>query len=178
MPLQDTSASIVSMKLDEFRGRFPPHAPRRAPANEDELRRLEESDGVRLVGAPPLDVPEEYRRVPEHSGDNACHLWVFHGEEIPHILEHAPVAEALESGVVKHTNLTGGKKASCGGELWLDPIDDDKLYVNGCSGRYGPRTPVQLGAAVEVFEQLGYKVKSFGWDDEANAPERVLWPSK
>jgi hypothetical protein len=131
---------------------------------------------VRIVHAPPLDASEDARKVPKRSGDDACHLWVFGEQSIPYILEHAPVAETLDSRRVKHTNLTGGQRASCAGELWIDPTDDDKLYVNGCSGRYGPQTPAQLDAAVEVFEQLGYQVESFGWDHDTGAPERVFWP--
>jgi len=38
------------------------------------------------------------------------------------------------SGVVKHTNRTGGGTASRGGELWFDPNRDTMIYLNGCSG--------------------------------------------
>ena len=80
----------------------------------------------------------------------------------------------LASGKVKHTNLTGGQPASCGGELWFEAPYAKRLYVNGCSGRYGPQTAQQLEDAISVFRGLGYEVISFEWDTEANQPAKVL----
>lgn len=61
-----------------------------------------------------------------------------------------------------------------GGELWVDPVDHCYLYINGCSGRYGPRTEKQLEDSVEVFRQLCFKVESFGWDEDVDKPARFL----
>ena len=104
----------------------------------------------------------------------ATRMQVFLETSIPAILELAVVSPALESGRAKHTNLTGGGKAACGGELWVDPVDHSKLYVNGGSGRYGPTTPVQLDDAIGVFRTRGYEVVSFGWSEENDEPARVL----
>ncbi len=149
--------------------------PRRKSANKDEVRKLGKRDGVMIIQGPPVAANESNRKVPKKQGDPGCHLWVFDSQAIPYIFERAPVADTLESGVVKHTNLTGGGDASCAGELWVDPADDNLIYINGCSGRYGPRTREQMDCTVEVFDQLGHKVRSFGWDDDANMPEKVLW---
>ena len=89
--------------------------------------------------------------------------------DLPVILEAAPNVQPppLQSGVAKHTNLTGGAPASCGGELWLDTVSPDLLHVNGGSGRYwrrnDPRGPSKLADAVRVFEGLGFRVISAGW---------------
>lgn len=159
--------------LEEFVNRYPPHPPKRQPANEDEIRPLSAADGVIAVEQAPVSVT---RRAHPHdsAAGQATHLWVFLERSIPAILELAVVSPPLESGRAKHTNLTGGGKAACGGELWVDPVDPSKLYVNGGSGRYGPATPSQLEDAVAVFRKGGYQVVSFGWSDENDAPARVL----
>ena len=117
------------------------------------------------------------RASPESSTDarQGKHLWVFFESAIPYVLEAAPKASpALTSGVGKHTNLTGGAPASSGGELWVDPASANLIYVNGASGRYGPTSPAALEDAVAVFHGRGFEVVSFGWDDDAGKPARVL----
>jgi hypothetical protein len=109
---------------------------------------------------------------PEKKGDPGCHLWVIDASGVPYILERAPVAPALAGGRVKHTNITGGGPAACGGELWFET--PTRLYVNGCSGRYGPAAPKQLDDAAEVFRDMGYEVISFGWDPATDRPAMVL----
>jgi hypothetical protein len=169
----------VTLQLDmdilQFEATYPPQPPRRAPSNESELRRLSKEDGVFVVLGPPPDTDVRIKPKRRDHGREGRHLWVLVASAIPCILESAPnVAPPLESGVAKHTNLTGGDPASCGGELWVDPIEEDKLYVNGASGRYGPLTSQQLDDAVSVFEGLGFRAVSFGWDDDVNLPARVL----
>lgn len=157
--------------LPAFMQKYPPAPPRRSPANEDELRLLGPRDGVLDLDRAPAATPVKGR--PDEIA--ARHLWVIWGEGLPYLHELAPqVQRPLESGVAKHTNLTGGAPASSGGELWVDPLDDSKLYVNGASGRYGPRTPQQLEDAVALMRGLGFSVQSFGWDYDVDLPARVL----
>lgn len=158
------------MDLGTFLTRYPPALPRRAHANDDELRLLAEADGVLALDVAPA--------APSTTGDpsdlSARHLWVIWPAGVPYILERAPaVSPPLQSGVAKHSNLTGGGAASCGGELWVDPVDPSKLYVNGASGRYGPKTPQQLVDAVVLIRDRGFQVESFGWDADTNLPARV-----
>ena len=160
------------MNLSAFIERHPPHSTRRPPANPDEHRLLGSSDGVRQIRTPPA-IAEE-RHVPSRQGDVGCHLWVINEDGIPYILERAAIANSLQSGVVYHTNLTGGGPASSGGELWVDPGDDAKLYINGCSGRYGPETEEELDDAASVFMNLDFSVQSFGWDRDAGLPAKVF----
>jgi hypothetical protein len=157
----------------EFVRKYGAREPQRPPVNNDELRLLSEADGVRELSPPPIAVEEQ--KVPEMKGDPGCHLWVFTSSaRCPFINEHAVVTPPLESGCVKHTNLTGGAPACCGGELWFDPADETLVYVNGCSGRYGPQSAAELEDAVSAIFSLGYKAASFGWDAQANRPAMVL----
>lgn len=163
------------LTLEEFMLQYPPKPPKKAHANADEIRLLGASDGVILVGFTPLETAR--RSHPNSKGaDLARHLWVFFPTQsaptIPSIGERTLVTPPLESGKVKHSNLTGGGKASCGGELWVDPTDARKLYVNGASGRYGPDSERELTDAVSVFSGLGFETVSFGWDDVG--PARFL----
>jgi len=161
------------MELNEFLEKYPPHDPYRLPGHPDEQRLLRAEDGVHALVTPPASC--DRRAVPAEEPDEGRHLWVFWPAGIPYVEELAPrVAPALVNGKAKHTNLTGGSKASCGGELWVDPVEADRLYVNGCSGRYGPRTREQLEEAVEVFRSQGFRPESFGWDDDANRPARFM----
>jgi hypothetical protein len=166
---------IVVMNLEEFCAKYPPHLPRRAADDPSELRLLTEAEGVRQLESPPAETT--VLASPRQSPDvrYGRHLWVFREAVVPYILEAAPMASpALASGVAKHTNLTGGLPASCGGEMWIDPADERLLYVNGASGRYGPQTPQQLTDAVSVFHSRGFEVVSFGWDEDVNKPARIL----
>jgi len=60
----------------------------------------------------------------------------------------------LECECAKHTNLTGGAPACCGG--------------------YPPRTRVELADAIDVFQSFGFEVVSAGWDDDNDRPERTF----
>ena len=53
-----------------------------------------------------------------------------------------------------HSNLTGGKKAYQGGELWF--LNDDSIVINFYSGRYGAETEEQKRAVVNYFYSVGY----------------------
>ena len=127
MPDLNFCPSIFSMNLGEFNKLHPLHPPLRPSSNTDECRQLGESDGVRTIVGPVVSAPDADRNVPEQKGDPGCHLWVFDSSSIPFICERAPVADSLKSGEVKHTNLTCGGDASCGGELWVDPADENRI---------------------------------------------------
>jgi hypothetical protein len=160
------------MNVEAFLDKYPSQEPARPSFHPDERRPLGESDGLRLLRPPPPDVEVKARPVKE--GDDGLHLWVIDERGIPYLLERASVQPPLHGGKVKHTNLTGGGKAACGGEVWFDPVAEAKVFINGCSGRYGPRTPEQLADAESVFADLGYDVVSFGWNPDANRPFKVL----
>ncbi len=153
--------------LSDFVARYPPRPPQRPHNNDDELRQLGPGDGVLfLTGTPavgPMGPPDD---------DQTRHLWVFREDlDLPYLLELVPiVAPRLKSVRAHHTNLTAGRPASCGGELWIDVTSNGRLYVNGWSGRYGPTSREQLEDAILVFRALGFDVISYGWDDETQKP--------
>lgn len=161
------------MTLSEFVGKYPSVNPRRRHANQDEIRQLDASDGVMILDSPPA-------KGVQGSPDDAQsrHLWVFRAvnPDVPYILEVAPnVRPGLASGVAKHSNLTGGGVAHCGGEMWIDITDAHRLFVNGSSGRYGPQSEQQLEDAVGVFRDFGYDVISYGWNDETHKPHSLYY---
>lgn len=163
------------MTVTEFTATYPPVGPFRPADPEDQGRLLEEQDGVVLLGPAPFPGPSG---VPgERTG---CHLWVIRPDGVPIVLETAPGVRPppLASGVAKHSNLTGGSAASCGGELWADTVSADKLYVSGASGRYWApgdrRGRERLAGAVKVFEHFGYTVVCAGWDDDVDRPARTF----
>lgn len=159
------------MLVTAFAAKYPPEGPFIAAANADQERLLGEADGViQLLSAP---FPEPVPSLPGQS--DGRHLWVFGDADVRAILETAPRAQPpLASGVAKHTNLTGGRPASCAGELWVDNVSSDRLYVNGKSGRYWrpnhANGRLRLADAVRVFEGLGYQVVSAGWDEDNDRP--------
>jgi hypothetical protein len=156
----------------QFAAKHPPQAPRKPPEAEDQLRRLTKEDGVVFLAEASF-----LEHAPGRIGyGKGRHLWVIIPNALPVLLETAPNVRPppLSSGVAKHTNLTGGAPACSGGELWTDAVDRDRLYVNGGSGRYGPRTPAELADAVHVFETFGFRVESAGWNEDNDIPERVF----
>ena len=162
------------MNEAQFVAMYPGIPPAKKPENSDELIKISASEGVQLHGARPVTVPDKDRNIPEKAGEQGCHLWVIDSTGIPFILERAPVSRGLQSGRITHTNLTGGRPASCGGEIWFAPSDDDLVYMNGCSGRYGPKSERQLEDAESVMISYGYKVIGFGWDPDADRPAKVM----
>ena len=172
-PSTSANRTVASgrMELSAFAERYPPLPPALAPAAADQLRLLVAEDGVRELQSP-LD-----GAAPGVPGTKlGRHLWIIARTGIPFILETAPDVRPppLSSGVAKHTNLTGGDGACCGGELWVDPSDAGRLFVNGGSGRFPPRSPQQLAEAVRVIERRGFGVVSAGWDEDNARPARVF----
>ncbi|RQT22667.1 hypothetical protein [Burkholderia contaminans] len=155
----------VSSKLDGFRVTYPLRPPRaEAIRNQDEVRQLTPEEGLeefdRLLGA-----KAEKSDLPRATPRGNTYLWVIGQNSIPAALETVEVGQRLASGVIKHTNLTGGQPAHCGGEVWF--INDDDLVISGSSGRYGPDTGdvQQLLDAALVFKEQGYRVATLGMDE-------------
>ena len=98
------------------------------------------------------------------------YLWVINYAGIPFIQEIS--IPALNGQMPKHTNLTGGRPAYIGGELWFETCA--RVFVSGGSGRYPPDGARQLADAVGVFESYRYTVTSLGWNAEIDKARRVL----
>lgn len=142
-------------------------------ANRDQLREMYPSDGLQqwtdgpgAVAEPPAPPLLDLSHI------QGAHLWVVRKDDVVHAQEHCSFGANLESGVIKHTNLTGGTAAYSGGELLF--LDERTIVVNGCSGRYGPRSTAELDQAVRAFAESGFGVWSMGFDEETNSPARFL----
>lgn len=116
------------------------------------------------AGSDPMPTPP----LLDSAQTESAHLWVVRPDDVVHAPERCAFGQNLESGVIKHTNLTGGEAAFSGGELLF--LDAQTIVVNGCSGRYGPRNSAELDMVVRAFAESGYGVWSMGFDEEANRP--------
>ncbi|TAE31798.1 MAG: hypothetical protein EAZ91_06700 [Cytophagales bacterium] len=88
-----------------------------------------------------------------------CYLWIIDKYGLKILFEAIPNLEA-KRGVVCHTNITGGQPALQGGELWFG--DDDKVYLNYQSGRYGSNRISQRQAILAYFRSLGFTMVPLG----------------
>jgi len=168
----DRQSYDAGMRASDYAELYAPVAPLPRLGPDDTRRFLTDADGVRTM---PDCVPG--MPVPHRVGDaEARHLWVILPTAVPVILESAPDIRPppLALGVAKHTNLTGGEPACCGGEVWRDPIDPKLLHLNGASGRYPARSAEQLEDAVLLMETFGFAVRSAGWSEENDCAERVF----
>lgn len=140
--------------------------------DQDQLRLLKWQHGVRCF-------PPKLTHVPEYNDPatteaeiqkNPPFLWVALRDRIKIVNEMARAVKRLSGDAIKHTNLTGGKKAYSGGELWF--TGERCVTINGASGRYGPRTEAELAGIVKVFCESGWCVTSLGWDDVVKRPAK------
>ena len=164
--------------LDEFRHRHPLRSPPSSVHPHEDIP-LGAEDGLRVLEtAPAIDVEIGFPPVSRDDMDSTNrYLWVIDQRGVPYTIER-PLA-AIEGNEPKHTNLTGGKQAYVGGEMWF--ASGEALYLSGGSGRYPPTDARQLKETVQVFESLGYKVRSLGWDQDAGRAlrhwEGDKWPA-
>ena len=164
---------LAEEALREFLERYPSRTYR--PHREGgeypsaELEAVTSADGLRCLNEVPSEVPKGLpRRSMDEDGEN-CHLWIIDERGRP-CISQAPL-ERLGTGKLRHTNLTGGGKASIGGEIWFG--DMPRIYLSGSSGRYPPERPKHLEDAANLFRSVGFEVLSLGWDEEVDRPQRV-----
>jgi hypothetical protein len=140
-------------------------------SSKEELILLGEKDGRRDLDTSPTsnivtsDIPKKKDEFAEKK-----YLWILNTEKLPFILEFCEACKSTNRGKASHTNLTGGAKALCGGELWFG--SGTNIFINGGSGRYPPETPEQLEMISEALRSAGYDVVNFGWDIELDKPSR------
>jgi hypothetical protein len=160
-------ASKTQQAFDKFRSRFPEKpCDMSRIANDDELRRLTPEEGLQTWDDGP-DLGTTDGTPPVVDGSKV-HLWVVKSDEVVHAREHLPIAQELQSKIIKHSNLTGGSRAHCGGELVFASAGE--IVLNGSSGRYGPGSESEMNAVAKAFKESGYGVWSYGWDQSIDKP--------
>lgn len=161
------------LALAFFRATYPLRPPREGTVrNPDELRQITPEDGLEEFNLN-FGLKAEKSSLPRSTPRQNTYLWVIIENSIPAALEAAMVGKSLRTGIIKHTNLTGGDKAHCGGEVWF--IEDTTVVLNGSSGRYGPSLfdDNQIIDAGRVFKEQGYRVAVLGMD-ETGHPATLL----
>ena len=88
----------------------------------------------------------------------ARYLWVIDTEGKLYIILESTPNSVAERKCVCHSNMTGGKAALQGGELWF--LNPNSIVMNFRSGRYGAETIEHEEAVIEYWESLGFTVKS------------------
>jgi hypothetical protein len=139
---------------------------------DDELRQLTIAEGLNELAPPPCTAaktgaPPSMAK----EAESTKYLWVVAPSTVPFALELLANAK-LQRGRLSHTNLTGGGRAHCGGEMWF--TDVSIIVMNGGSGRYPPRSMDELDDVAKAFKAVGYKVAHMGWDEDTNTPARFL----
>jgi hypothetical protein len=92
------------------------------------------------------------------------YIWLVMEDAVLYGLEKGETGTSLSRGRLAHTNLSGGREAYCGGELWFS--DESSFWITGSSGRYKPRSVEELDEVVTAFRSAGYKVASCGWSEQ------------
>ena len=156
--------------LAKFREKYSPRDPL-LPSTANESLLLDGTTGFRLLeSAPARNVEFGHPPPTRQGGGTHRYLWVINDDGIPFIKEIG--LSVLNGKYPKHTNLTGGRPAYIGGELWFETTE--QLFVSGGSGRYLPYDEEHLAEAVDVFRTYGYTVTSLGWDVDSQRPYRHL----
>lgn len=158
--------------LCDFLERYPPRPYRRRGAADypaAELATVTDADGLLYLNEVPVQMPQgSPRRSHTDDGQN-CHIWVIDERGRP-CISQTPLPR-LGPKKLHHTNLTGGGKASIGGEIWFGRLPF--VYLSGSSGRYPPTGQDHLEGAERLFRAVGFDVHTLGWDPETDKPLRV-----
>lgn len=110
---------------------------------------------------------------PPTPGDKErCHLFLVTAEDVLAALESGTSGKSTSRGRLAHTNLCGGGEAHVGGEIWWR--DEGAIWLTGGSGRFPPRSEVELNDVAIAFAAAGYDVCNCGWDEETQSPLRVF----
>jgi hypothetical protein len=144
--------------------------PQKLIANPDQIKPMNPKDGLQEWTDGNLELLQDVQSPPPfiEGDDPRLSLWVVRTADVVYALENCSFGKSLATGMIKHTNLTGGGPAYSGGELIL--LNQYTIVVNGRSGRYGPRNATELYSAVKAFADSGYRVWYMPWDEDANRP--------
>ena len=139
----------------------------------DEMIQIGFDEGLEIWNDGPLAsghdaTTDSEKRVLSSDDLKATRLWVVREDDVVHAPEDCAFGKAKSRGVVKHSNLTGGAPAFCGGEVIF--VSDREIVVSGDSGRYHPRSETEMTTVAQCFKRSGYAVWSMGYDADADRP--------
>jgi hypothetical protein len=171
--MDQQNPQTVSNSFLQYRTQHPTQAPNLTrQQHEDELWDLSPHADVyaldlantqhMTVGTPPTATQR---------GDHA-HLWVITADDVLVALEAGEAGRSTTRGRLSHTNLTGGRPAHAGGEMWYH--SPTQLWLTGGSSRYAPRSARELEDIARALEACGYEVFSCGWDEQIGGPMRFF----
>ncbi len=166
-----------TQELATYRRDYPARGMRRQANNDDELLPMPDEGGVYELTAPPALIAHFPRHsslpATDETAREARHLWVIRPDDVPVALETCAWGKDLESGCIKHSNLTGGAAAHSAGEIWF--IGDDRIAINAGSGRYGAQSSTEFKMITDSLRRSGYFVASMGFDvDNISIPNTVF----
>jgi hypothetical protein len=161
----------LKKSFDEFRLNHPAReCPPERIDNDDQLRQLAESEGLEQMGDGPGAAVQGATPKLEKNDPN-IRLWVVRAADVVHAQENITFGASLVSGVIKHTNLTGGEPAHSGGQIVI--VSVGVLALDGGSGRYGPQSEEEMTDVAKAFTDAGYGVWSYGYDEESGWAFRI-----
>lgn len=83
------------------------------------------------------------------------YLWIIDEDGFKIIFEQTKNLNS-DREIVCHTNITEGKEAIQGGELWI--VSDSKLFINNMSGRYDHTSDEAFQEAINFIKKIGFDV--------------------
>lgn len=137
-------------------------------ANDDERIQMTPADGMHVLQDGAANTPPPSTAILPIAATEQINLWVVRLEDVVYAAENCEYGRQLETGTIKHTNLTGGTAAYAGGEIVFR--DAHTIVINGKSGRYPVRDENELRQVAIAFKRSGYHVWSMGFDNEAGRP--------
>lgn len=159
--------------FDEYRATYPARQPDLQKQRfADEVTDLSSNGDIVFVETAPTNGMTLGKPQPTNVTDPAKYLWLVTPKELLGALEFGSSGRATARRRLAHTNLSGGKIAHAGGEMWFP--GPSSVWMTGGSGRYPPATAIELEAIATAFAAAGYSVRSAGWDVEINRPARVF----
>lgn len=168
--------AVTSDPFDAFRAAYQAKPlPKERIANADQTKEMLTGDGLLLWSNGSVDISKKQQlAIPKITAaqDADKFLWAIEATRIPYAPEKCEFGSTLESQVIKHSNLTGGRAAHCAGEMIK--VDAEQVVINGRSGRYGPKSAAEMLEAAKAFRASGYNVWSMGFDTEAAAPNPFI----
>ena len=165
--------TTVSRCLSGHRNSYPARSPDQTNLrHQDELQQIGPEEGLFELDFPAhqgivtgiYPTSSQDARYQNSEANRTKYLWVVAVGGVPAALERPSQGTTLKRGRLTHTNLTGGEPAHTGGELWFQ--GENRIVINGGSGRYTPRGPEELNSVALSFKAAGYIVASMGWDEE------------